>query len=242
MEKLKRELDELNESIRELENEIENARIEAECNIGPLTIELEQIREDKRKFASKNDFDSIQSCRRREKNLKFKINAQWNHYSILKNDLVKLKNEKSELEERIQLKKDRLKRKEEILSRMNLVLDNYRKSQNLKQAAIDSKIDPDHVEQWLEWGKNDFNDTYTYFHSKILEIDDHFRQLEAQRLKSQMDSVLEAYEKTGSLKEASAIADVSYDTVQYWNEWGSRGFGAENTYFHKRIKEIKHDM
>ena len=239
MEKLRQELDELNSSIRNLEIEIENARLEAESNIEPLNAEIEQIRQDKRKFATKNDQESIQSCRRREENLKFKINAQWNHHSILKNELVKLKNKKSDLENQIQLKKDKIRRNEEISAQINLVLTNYRKTQNLKQAAIDSKIDPEHVEQWFEWGRNDFNDTYFYFYSQILEIDEYFKDLEAQKLKKQMDDVVEAYKKTNSLKEASKIANVGYDTVQYWYDWGSRGFGEENAYFYQKLKNLK---
>lgn len=238
MDKLKQDLDDLNNSIRELENQIENARSEAESNIEPLNAELSQIREDKRKFAAQNDFDSVQSCRRREENLKFKITAQWNHCSILKNDLTKLKNQKTDLENRIQLEKDKIRRNEEILAKINLVLENYRKTQNLRDAAIDSNISPEHVEQWFEWGKNDFNQTYSYFYSQILEINDYFRDLKSQKLKDQMDDVLEAFQKTGSMKEASGIAGVSYDTVQYWIEWGSRGFGEENAYFYKKFKSL----
>ena len=145
------------------------------------------------------------------------------------------------MENSIQLKRDQIRRNEEISAQINLVLANYRKTQNLKQAAIDSKIDPEHVEQWLEWGKNDFNETYAYFYSQILEIDDYFKGLEAQKLKDQMDSVVEAYKKTNSLKEASRIAGVSYDTVEYWYDWGSRGFGEENAYFYRKIKSIIKD-
>ena len=53
-----------------------------------------------------------------------------------------------------------------------------------------------------------------------------------------MDNVIEAYKKTNSLKEASKRANVSYDTVQYWYEWGFKGFGKENTYFFKKIDNI----
>lgn len=122
---------------------------------------------------------------------------------------------------------------------MNLVLDNYKKSQNLRQSAIDSNIHPGHVEQWFEWGKNNFNETYAYFYTQILEIDNYFKKLEAEKLKRQMDIVVEAYKKTNNLKEACQLADMSYDTVRYWYEWGSNGFGEENTYFYKRIRELK---
>ncbi|MBQ8017224.1 MAG: hypothetical protein IJ258_03870 [Methanobrevibacter sp.] len=239
MDKLKCALDELNASIRDLENQIENARLEAEGNIEPLKHELNQIREDKRRFASHNDFESVQTCRRREDNLKFKIEAHWNHHSMLKGELVKLKNERTDLGNKIQLKKDQIKRNEEILAQINIVLTNYKKTQNLKKAAIDSKIDPEHVSQWFEWGKSNFNETYSYFYTQILEIDDYFKNMEALKLKGQMDSVIEAYKRTNSLKEASRIAGVSYDTVQYWQEWGSRGFGEENTYFYRKLESLK---
>ena len=52
---------------------------------------------------------------------------------------------------------------------MDTVLNNYKKTQNLKQAAIDSKISSEHVEQWYEWGKKGFNETSTYFYSKITD-------------------------------------------------------------------------
>lgn len=228
-------LKDLNNAIRNLENQIKQEKLDAENNIKPLNIELSQIKEDKRKFASKSDFESVQNCRRKEENLKFKINAQWNKYSLLKNDLVKLNKQKADLENQIKLENDKVKRNNEILAQMNKVLDNYKKSQNLKQAAIDSKISPDNVEQWYDWGKNNFNDTYSYFYTQILEIDDYFKDLEAQKLRKQMDDVIDAFKKTNSLKEASEIANVSYDTVMYWYEWGSKGFGKENTYFFKKL-------
>lgn len=239
MEKLKQDLDEINSSINELENQIEKAEIVAENNIKPLKAELSQIKKDKTQFAAKSDFDSVQACIRKENNLKFKINAQWNQCSLLKDELYKLNKEKQELESQIKLEEDKIKRNNEILAQMEEVLTNYKKTQNLKQAAIDSKINPNTVEQWFEWGKNDFNPTYSYFYNQIIEIDNYFKDLEVQNLKKQMDEVIEAYKKTNSLKEASKMANVSYDTIQYWYEWGSRGFGEENTYFFKRLKSYK---
>ena len=236
MDKLKQDLNILNNSIKKLEIEIEKANLEAENNIKPLKIELNQVKKDKSRYASKGDFDSIQDCIRKENNLKFKINAQWNKYSLLKEDLSKLNHEKKNLERQIKLKEDQIKRKNELISQMDTVLENYKKTQNLKQASIDSNINPNYVEQWLEWGKGNFNETYSYFYNQIIETDDYFKDLETLKLKKQMDSVIEAYKKTNSLKEASKIADVSYDTVQYWYEWGSKGFGEENTYFFKKIK------
>lgn len=239
MDKLKHDLNQLNDSIKELENRIIEAEREAQNNVKPLNQELSKLKEDKRQYASKNDFDSVQECIRKESNLKFKISAQWNKHSLLKEDLVKLNKKKHVLESKIKLEEDKIKRRDEILSQMNLVLDNYKKSQNLRQAAIDSNIHPDHVKQWFEWGKNNFNETYAYFYTQILEIDNYFKKLEGEKLKKQMDSVVEAYKKTNSLKEACKLADVSYDTVQYWCKWGSMGFGEENIYFYKCIRELK---
>lgn len=237
MDKLKQDLNNLNKHIIELENQIEQAKIEAENNIKPLNLELTKIKEEKRQYASKNDFDSVQDCIRKENNLKFKINAQWNKCSILKNDLFKLNNQKIDLEKQIKLEEDKIERNNQILAHMKTVLENYKKTQSLKQAAIDSNINPNNVQQWYDWGKNDFNETYSYFYTQITEIDNYFKDLEAQKLKKQMDSVIDAYKKTNSLKEASRIANVSWDTVEYWYDWGSKGFGEENTYFFKKIKE-----
>lgn len=235
MEELKQDLDDLNNSIRELESQIEITEREAENNIKPLKKKLTQIRRDKTQFAVKSDFDSVQACIRKENNLKFKINAQWNECSLLKEELFRLNKEKQTLEKQIKLEEDKIKRNNEILSQMDEVLENYKKTQDLKQSAIDSKINPNTVGQWFEWGKNNFNETYSYFYNQIIEINNYFKDLEVQKLKKQMDDVIEAYKKTNSLKEAAKIANVSYDTVQYWYEWGSRGFGEENTYFFKKL-------
>ena len=239
MEKLKEDLNNLNDEIKELKKQIQKEKTEAENNIKPLKSQLIQLKEDKRRYALKNDFDSVQSCRRKEDNLKFKISAQWNKHSLLKEELIKLNQKKVILEKEIKLEEDKIRRMNEITSQMNTVLKNYKKTQSLKQAAIDSNINPDYVKQWYEWGKNNFNSTYSYFYTKITEIDNYFKDLKAQKLKSEMDSVIEAYKKTNSLKKASEMADVSYDTVQYWYEWGSYGFGEENSYFFKRIKEFR---
>ena len=236
MEELKQDLNDLNNSIRELENRIETAKTKAENNIRPLKEELAQAKQDKTRFAAKNDSDSVQNCIRKENNLKFKINAQWNECSILNDELFKLNQKKQELERQIKLEEDKIKRNNEILAQMNEVLENYRNTQDLKQAAIDSKINPNTVEQWFEWGKNNFNETYSYFYNQITEINNYFKDLEAQKLKKQMDDVVEAYKKTNSLEKAAKMANVSYDTVQYWYEWGSKGFGEENTYFFKKLK------
>ena len=101
-----------------------------------------------------------------------------------------MKKKRSNLESQIKLERDKIKRNDEIKSRMDIVLANYEKSRNLTQAAIDSNIDPDHVRQWQEWGRNDFNQTYSYFYSEILKIDEHFRNLESQKLKDDMNRVI----------------------------------------------------
>lgn len=235
MDKLNTDLYSLAKKIEDLEVEIEKAKKEAEDNVKPLKEELLQVKKDKSQYAYKGDFDSVEECRRREENLKFKITAQWNECSILKNDLAKLKIEKRELEDKIKLERDRIKRACELSDLMDKVLDNYKKSQSLKSAAIDSNISPDSVMQWYEWGKNDFSEIYTHFYRKISEIDEEFKNQEVQKLKSEMDRVIEAYRECKSLKKASQITGVSYDTVQYWHKWGSMGFGEENVYFFKNL-------
>ena len=237
MDRLKTDLDDLNIKINNLESEIQMAEKEAQNNIAPLAEELKQLKHDKRIYASKNDLDSVENCRRRESNLKFRIDAEWNRYSILKNDLTILKKQKHDLEAKIKLEEDKIRRNNEIRSQMDKVLKNYKKSQNLKQAAIDSNIHPGSVSQWYEWGRDNINDTYSYFFNEIAEIDSYFRDLETRKLTEEMDRVIEAYRKTHSLNEAAKIADVNPDTVSYWYEWGSRGFGRENSYFYRKINE-----
>ena len=238
-EELECELDSLNASIVKLEGEIEKARLEAEGNAEPLKAELAQVKMDKTKYASKGDFDSVQSCRRREENLKFKITAQWNSCSMLENDLSGLKRKRADLESRLKLEKDRIKRRDEIKARMDEVLGNYERTASLKQAAADSNISFDNVCQWMEWGKKDFNEACSYFYNRTLEIDEDLRNAEAESLKADMDRVIGEYVKTHSLEMASKQAGVSHDTVRYWYEWGSKGFGSENAYFFKRISELK---
>lgn len=239
MDNLENDLNELNIEISELEKQISEAEKRAEDNVEPLRQELSQVKRDKTIYASKNDFDSVSDCIRREENLKFRISAQWNEASQLKDDLFKLKSRKKDLEYKLQLERDKIRRNNQVIGQMDIVLENYRKSQSLKQAAIEANISPDTVEQWHEWGKNSFNETSTYFYNRIIEIDNEFKEHEARELKDQMDRVIEAYRKTKSLEKSSKMAKVSYDTVMYWHEWGSRGFGEENTYFYRKIREIK---
>ena len=238
MDKLTEKLNELNTRISELENQIAEAEREALKNIEPLNAELARVKKDKREYGLKSDFESVQACVRKENNLKFKISAQWNRSSMLKDELTVLKGKKGDLQSQIQLEKDKIRRNEEIKSQMDRVIECYRKTRDLKKSAVESKIQPSSVEQWLEWGKNKFNDTYAYFYNSIVEIDNNFRDMQTAKLKKQMDGVVEAYRKTDSLEEASKLAGVSYDTVCYWYEWGSRGFGEENTYFFKKIDGI----
>ena len=240
MEKLIKELETLNENISDIKNQIKQAEIDAENNIKPLKDELDHLKEDKRKYAMKHDFSSVQALNSREKNIKFKINANWNKYSLLKEDLTKLNKQKQSLENEIQLKKDYIKRNNEILAKMNKVLKNYKKTRILKDAAIESNISYNQAKQWYDWGKQDYDKNCRYFYEKILEIKDYFKDLEAQKLKKQMDDVVNAYRKTNSLKEASKIADVSYDTVKYWYEWGSMGFGEDNIYFFNKLTDNLH--
>ena len=239
MDNLENDLNELNIEISELEKQISEAEKRAEDNVEPLRQELSQVKRDKTLYASKNDFDSVSDCIRREENLKFKINAQWNEASQLKDDLFKIKSRRNDLEYKLQLERDKIRRNNQVIVQMDIVIENYRKSQSLKQAAIEANISPDTVEQWHEWGKNTFNETSTYFYNKIIEIDNEFKEREARELKDQMDRVIEAYRKTKSLEKSSKMAKVSHDTVMYWHEWGYRGFGEENTYFYRKIREIK---
>lgn len=195
MENLIEKLDNLNKSIVKLEIQIQKAKVEAGNNIKPLKYELAQVKENKRKSALKNDFDSVQNYRRKEDNLKFKIDAQWNKYSLLKDDLTKLIRQKSDLEIQIKLEEDKIKRNNEIKNQMDKVLKNYKKTQDLEKSAIDSNINPNNVCQWYDWGKNGFNETYAYFYNQIIEIDNYFKDLEAQKIINEMDRVIEAYKK-----------------------------------------------
>lgn len=119
---------------------------------------------------------------------------------------------------------------------MDLIISNYEKSQNLKDAAIASSVNPDQAEQWLEWGKNDYDESYSYFFKEIQKIDAHQKDLEREKTRKQMDRVIEIYRKTESLKKAAKVARVNYGTVQYWYDWGRRGFGEDNVYFYKNIE------
>lgn len=236
MEELIKEFEEVLIKINDLEDEIEIAKQKAHSNIEPLKNELSRLKEVKRRYASKNDSDSVRDCIRKEDNLKFKINAQRNEYLILSDELFKLNTQKEDLEYKIQLEKDKIKRKKQLKEKLDLIIINYEKSQNLKDAAIASNVNPDQAEQWLEWGKNNFEETYSYFYNEIQKIDNHQKDLEREKTRKQMDRVIEIYRKTESLKKAAKVAHVNYDTVQYWYDWGRMGFGDDNVYFYKSIE------
>lgn len=236
MEELIKEFEEVLIKINDLEDEIEIAKQKAHSNIEPLKNELSRLKEVKRRYASKNDPDSVRDCIRKEDNLKFKINAQRNEYLILTDELFKLKTQKEDLEYKIRLEMDRIKRKNQLKEKLDLIITNYEKSQNLKDAAIEANVNPNQAEQWLEWGKNNFEETYSYFYNEIQKIDNHQKDLEREKTRKQMDRVIEIYRKTESLKKAAKVAHVNYDTVQYWYDWGRMGFGDDNVYFYKSIE------
>jgi len=236
MEHLIEELEEVIIKIDNLEEEIEIAKAKAHSNIEPLKNELSRLKEVKRRYASKNDPDSVRDCIRKEDNLKFKINAQRNEYLILTDELFRLNTQKDDLEYKIKLENDKIKRKNQLREKLDLIITNYEKSQNLKDAAIEANVNPDQAEQWLEWGKNNFEETYYYFYNEIQKIDNHQKGLEREKTRKQMDRVIEIYRKTESLKKAAKVARVNYDTVQYWYDWGRMGFGEDNVYFYKSIE------
>lgn len=235
---LKNQLNKLNEEINLLENNIEKAKIEAEENIKLINTQILEIKENKRKYALKNDFESVQQSNSKIENLKFKINAQWNKYSLLNEELNNLKKQKNNLLNEIKLKEDKNRRNNQIRNQMDKVLTEYKKTHELKKAAIDSNISYETVQHWFDWGKNNYNQTTTYFYNQIREIDDYFKQQEKLKLRKEMDQVIEAYKKTHSLKEASADAGVSYNTVKYWFDWGKNKFGDDNYYFYTEISKI----
>lgn len=74
-------MDNWEKDLNELNIEISDLEKRAEDNVEQLKMELSQFKRDKTIYASKNDFDSVSDCIRREENLKFKISAQWNEAS-----------------------------------------------------------------------------------------------------------------------------------------------------------------
>ena len=133
-----------------------------------------------------------------------------------------------------------LKRNLEIRSQMDAVIENYKSSFSLKESSQKTNIGFDLVLTWFNWGKNGFDENSKYFYDEIKRIDDENKKLfEKENVINQMDRVIENYKKTESLEQASKMADVSYDTVKYWYEWGRNGFGEENSYFYKEISKIR---
>ena len=94
MEELTKELEEFLIKINDLEDEIEIAKAKAHSNIEPLKNELSRLKEVKRRYASKNNPDSVRDCIRKEDNLKFKINALRNEYLILTDGTFQTQNPK----------------------------------------------------------------------------------------------------------------------------------------------------
>ena len=139
MDRLIENLENLNSRISEVESQIEEAKSEAEGNIKPLNEELEQLRQDKRNYAMKNDFESVQNVISRQNNLKFKIDAQWNKHNLLKDELFKLNKEKQAIEDEIQLKRDYIRRDKEIRLQMDTVLKNYKKPVFFRRQLLNLK-------------------------------------------------------------------------------------------------------
>lgn len=70
-----------------------------------------------------------------------------NRYS--KRRFIQIKSRKENMKRQIKLQEDKIKRKNELLSQMNTVLENYKKTQNLKHVSLDSNINPNYVEQGI---------------------------------------------------------------------------------------------
>ena len=136
--------------------------------------------------------------------------------------------------------KEILKRNLEIRSQMDAVIENYKSSFSLKESSQKANISFDLVLTWFNWGKNGFDENSKYFYDEIKRIDDENKKLfEKESIINQMDKVIENYKNTESLEQASKMANVSYDTVKYWYEWGKNGFGEENSYFYNELSKIR---
>ena len=120
-------------------------------------------------------------------------------------ELFKLKTQKEDLEYKIKLEKDRIKRKNQLKEKLDLIITNYEKSQNLRDAAIDANVNPDQAEQWLEWGKNNYEEIYSYFYKEIQKIDAYQKDLEREKTRKQMDRVIEIYKKPNPLKRRQRL-------------------------------------
>ena len=234
-----------------MEKESISLKESTETNVQPLMIQLDSVRNDIRKYGFKNDIASINQSKRKEFEILSKIDHEWKDYRDLNEKISILKRYKNELLEEIRLaevdeakrkkhEEEILKRNLEIRSQMDAVIENYKSSFSLKESSQKTNIGFDLVLTWFNWGKNGFDENSKYFYDEIKRIDDENKKLfEKENVINQMDRVIENYKKTESLEQASKMADVSYDTVKYWYEWGRNGFGEENSYFYKEISKIR---
>ena len=213
--------------------------------------QLDSIRADIKKYGFKNDIASINKSKRREFEILSQINLEWKDYRDLNEKIPILKRSKNNLLEEIRLaeadeaqrkrrEEEILKRNLEIRSQMDAVIENYKSSFSLKESSQKANISFDLVLTWFNWGKNGFDENSKYFYDEIKRIDDENKKLfEKESIINQMDKVIENYKNTESLEQASKMANVSYDTVKYWYEWGKNGFGEENSYFYNELSKIR---
>ena len=246
------------QKIKEIDNEIEILEKESislkestESKVQPWMGQLDSVRADIKKYGFKNDIPSINKSKRREFEILSQINLEWKDYRDLNEKISILKRSKNNLLEEIRLaeadeaqrkrrEEEILKRNLEIRSQMDAVIENYKSSFSLKESSQKANISFDLVLTWFNWGKNGFDENSKYFYDEIKRIDDENKKLfEKESIINQMDKVIENYKNTESLEQASKMANVSYDTVKYWYEWGKNGFGEENSYFYKDLSKIR---
>lgn len=251
MSEKKQKIEEIDREIEILEKESDSLKEITESKVQPLMSQLDSVREDIKKYGFKNDILSINKSKRKEFKILSQINQEWKDYRDLNEKISLLKRSKNSLLEEIRLaeadeaqrkkhEEEILKRNLEIKSQMDAVLENYKNSLSLKESSQKANISFDLVLTWFNWGKNRFDDNSKYFYDEIKRIDDETKKLfEKESAINQMDRVIENYKTTKSLEQASKMAEISYDTVKYWYEWGKNGFGEENSYFYKEISKIK---
>ena len=247
----KQKIEEIDRKIEILEKESISLKESTETNVQPLMIQLDSVRNDIRKYGFKNDIASINQSKRKEFEILSKIDHEWKDYRDLNEKISILKRYKNELLEEIRLaevdeakrkkhEEEILKRNLEIRSQMDAVIENYKSSFSLKESSQKANISFDLVLTWFNWGKKGFDENSKYFYDEIKRIDAENRNLfEKENIIIQMDRVIENYKNTESLEQASKMANVSYDTVKYWYEWGKNGFGEENSYFYKELSKIR---
>lgn len=247
----RQKIEEIDRKIEILEKESISLKESTESKVQPLMGQLDSIRADIKKYGFKNDIASINKSKRREFEILSQINLEWKDYRDLNEKISILKRSKNNLLEEIRLaeadeaqrkrrEEEILKRNLEIRSQMDAVIENYKSSFSLKESSQKANISFDLVLTWFNWGKNGFDENSKYFYDEIKKIDAENRNLfEKENIINQMDRVIENYKNTESLEQASKIANVSYDSVKYWYEWGRNGFGEENSYFYKEILKIR---